>query len=271
MAAAEQQTQAPEPTAEELENPPSSTGGRWASVASSRSRGATRSARSSGRPATRTSPARMTGVRAGVGSKFWSQTWEHRRAEVLRPHDLAGARAEREADDRPRRRRSLAGDDGRLLRERGGGADVRGRAEGDPRQSARRLQLAGLVQPRLRGEAAGLGVLHPLDRGLDGVDPRLDPPRGGHLPRGLRVGRQPLAPPLVEGAALERRLRQRASRSASCAAPTRPRARSSRAARRGAPRRWSCSTSTIPTSRSSSGARRARSGRRASSRAPATT
>ena len=66
-----------------------------------------------------------------------------------------------------------------------------------------------------------LGVLHPLDRGLDGVDPRLDPPRGDHLPRRLGLGRQPLAAALVEGAALEGRLRVRAG-VASCAAPTRP-------------------------------------------------
>ena len=33
-----------------------------------------------------------------------------------------------------------------------------------------------------------LGVLHPLDRRLDGVDPRLDPARGSHLPRRLGLG-----------------------------------------------------------------------------------
>ncbi len=52
-----------------------------------------------------------------------------------------------------------------------------------------------------------LGVLHPLDRGLDGVDPRLDPPRGDHLPRRLGLRSQPVEAPLVEGAALEGRLR----------------------------------------------------------------
>ena len=113
-------------------------------------------------------------------------------------------------------------------------------------------------------------LLHPLDRRLDGVDPRLDPPRGHHLPRRLGLGRQPLAPALLEGAALEGRLRLRPGL-ASCAAPTRPPARSSRAARRGARRRWSCSTSTTRTSRSSSGARPRRSARRASSSRPATT
>ena len=137
---------------------------------------------------------------------------EHRRAEVLpRPHGLPGARDERQADDRPRRRHDRRlGPRRRLLRRRRGGRHVRGRAEGDPRQPVRLLQLPGLVQRRLRGEAAVLGLLHPLGRRLDGVDPRLDPPRGRHLPRRLRLRRQPLAPALLEGAALEGRLRLRA-------------------------------------------------------------
>ncbi len=98
----------------------------------------------------------------------------------------------------------------RLLRRRRRGRHVRGRAQGDPRQPVRVVQLAGLVQRRLRGDAAVLRVLHPLDRRLDGVDPRLDPPRGRHLPRWLGLGRQPLAPALVEGAAVEGRPRLRA-------------------------------------------------------------
>ena len=101
------------------------------------------------------------------------------------------------------------GRDGGYFALRGRGADVRGRAEGDPRQPARGVQLAGLVQRRLRGEAAVLRVLHPLDRRLDGLDPRLDPARGHHLPRRLRLGRQPLEAPLLEGAAVEGRLRLR--------------------------------------------------------------
>ena len=55
-----------------------------------------------------------------------------------------------------------------------------------------------------------LRLLHPLDRRLDGLDPRLDPARGRHLPRRLRLRRQPVDPPLLEGAALEGRLRLRA-------------------------------------------------------------
>ena len=218
-----------------------------------------------GRPGVRSEGRRVPALLVADGD-------EHRGAEVLpRPHDLARARALGEADDRPRRRHDRRlGPPGRLLRDRRGGRDVRGRAEGDPRQPDRVVQLAGLVQRRLRGEAAVLRLLHPLDRGLDGLDPRLDPPRGRHLPRRLGLGPQPLAPALLAGAALEGRLCVRA-RSRSCAAPTRRPARSSRAARRAARRRWSCSTSTTPMSTSSSGARRRRSARRACSSRRATT
>ena len=48
-----------------------------------------------------------------------------------------------------------------------------------------------------------LGLLHPLGRGLDGVDSRLDSPRRRHLPRRLGLGRQPRAPALLEGAAVQ--------------------------------------------------------------------
>ena len=136
-------------------------------------------------------------------------------------HELARARDERQADDRPRRRHDRRlGPQGRLLRDRRGGRDVRGRAEGDPRQPARRLQLAGLVQRRLRGEAAVLRVLHPLDRRLDGLDPRLDPPRGRHLPRRLGLGHQPLAS-CAPRRSSSRRAATPPARSRSCAAPTR--------------------------------------------------
>ena len=159
---------------------------------------------------------------------------------------------------------------GRLLRGRRRGRRVPGRAEGDPRQPARVLQLTGLVQRRLRGEAAVLGVLHPLDRRLDGVDPRLDPPRGHHLPRRLRAPAS-TSPACARRRSSSRRAATPRARSASCAAPTPRPARSSRAARRDARRRWSSSTSTTRTSRSSSGARRRRRRRRASSPQPGTT
>ena len=137
---------------------------------------------------------------------------QHRRPEVLpRTHVLPRARALGQADDRPHRRHDRRlGPRGRLLRHGRRGRDLRGRAEGDPGQPVRVLQLARVVQRRIRGQASVLGVLHPLDRGLDGVDPRLDPPRGRHLPRWLGLRRQPLAPALLEGAALEGRLRVRA-------------------------------------------------------------
>ena len=124
-----------------------------------------------GRPGIRSEGRRVPALLVADGD-------EHRRAEVLpRPHELAGARALGQADDRPHRRHDRRlGPPGRLLRDRRGGRDVRGRAEGDPRQPDRVVQLAGLVQRRLRGEAAVLGVLHPLDRRLDGLDPRLDSP-----------------------------------------------------------------------------------------------
>ena len=142
--------------------------------------------------------------------KFWSQTATNIVAQKYFRGRMGSPDRERSVkqmigrvvdDDRH------VGPRGRLLRERRGGADVRGRAEVHPPAPARRLQLAGLVQRRLRGEAAVLGVLHPLDRRLDGVDPRLDPPRGRHLPRRLGLRRQPLEAALLEGAALEGRLR----------------------------------------------------------------
>ncbi len=56
---------------------------------------------------------------------------------------------------------------------------------------------------------AVLCLLHPLDRRLDGLDPRLDPARGHHLPRRLGLRAQPLPAALLEGAAVEGRLRIR--------------------------------------------------------------
>ena len=79
-----------------------------------------------------------------------------------------------------------------------------------PGQPAGGVQLAGLVQRRLRGEPAVLGVLHPLRRRHDGVDPRLEHQGGHDLPRRLRLGHQPLEDPLLQGAALEGRPRLRA-------------------------------------------------------------
>ena len=161
-------------------------------------RASTRSTRSSGSSATRTSRARTaprSSRRTSSSQVLVADRDEHRRAEVLpRPHGVPRARALRQADDRSRRRHDRRlGPRGRLLRDGRGGGYLRGRAEGDPRQAVRLVQLAGLVQRRLRGEPAVQCMLHPLDRRLDGVDPRLDPPRGHHLPRRLGLRPQPLA------------------------------------------------------------------------------
>ena len=205
--------------------------------------------------------------------KFWSQTATNIVAQkYFRGQDgLPGARDERQADDRPGRRHDRRlGSRGRLLRRRRGGRHVRGRAEGDPRQPVRLLQLPRLVQRRLRGEAAVLGLLHPLDRRLDGVDPRLDPPRGDHLPRRLGLRRQPLAPPLLQGAALEGRLRLRAGL---VHARRRRLGRHDQVGRQDAARGEDGRPRRRPPGRraTSSGARRTRRRRRACSSRPATT
>ena len=75
----------------------------------------------------------------------------------------AGARELGQADDRPRRRddRRL-GPRRRLLRHRRGRRRLRGRAHPHPAAPEGRLQQPGLVQRRLRGAPAVLGLLHPL-------------------------------------------------------------------------------------------------------------
>ena len=89
----------------------------------------------------------------------------------------------------------------RLLRERRGRDRLQPRAHLHPAAPDGRLQLAGLVQRRLRGDAAVQRLLHPLRRGHDGVDPRLEHQGGHHLPRRLRLGHQPLEHPRLDGAA----------------------------------------------------------------------
>ena len=97
---------------------------------------------------------------------------------------------------------------------------VRSRAEGDPRQSVRPRSTALVwFNVRLRGRAAVLGPASSSQSTTNGLDSQLDPARGRHLPRRLRLGRQPVAPALVEGAAVEGRRRLRGL-FRSCAAPT---------------------------------------------------
>ena len=117
---------------------------------------------------------------------------------------------------------------GRLLRRRRRGRGVQRRAEATssspsgPRSTAR----CGSTSASGRA-AAGQRVLHPLRRRHDGLDPQLVPGGGRHLQGRLRRGRQPVEDPLQRRAAQRRRHGDRA-RSASCAAPTRRPARSSR-------------------------------------------
>ena len=115
---------------------------------------------------------------------------QHRRPEVLpRPAGLARPRALGQADDRPRRRHDRRlGPRPRLLRHGRGRRHLRGRAHLHPAAPDRGLQQPGLVQRRLRGEPAVLRLLHPLRRGHDGVDPRLEHQGGQDLPR--RLGRR---------------------------------------------------------------------------------
>ena len=127
---------------------------------------------------------------------------------------------------------------------------LRARADLAAGQPVLLLQLPGVVQRRHPVAAAGLGLLHPLGRRLDGLDPQLVQGGGLHLQGRLRCRPQPLPHPLLQGAPLLRRYGV-AVPSPSCAAPTRPRAPSSRAAPRVVRPRWSSSTSTTRTSRSS--------------------
>ncbi len=78
---------------------------------------------------------------------------------------------------------------------------LRGRADPHPAAPDGGVQLAGLVQRRLRGEPAVQRLLHPLRRGHDGVDPRLEHQGGDDLPRRLRLGHQPVEHPRLDGAA----------------------------------------------------------------------
>ena len=128
-----------------------------------------------------------------------------------------------------------------LLRERRRGRHVPRGAEGDPRQPVRVVQLPGLVQRRLRGDAAVLGRFTPsiddsMESILDWIRREGIIFRGGSG-SGLNLSRLRCPRSSCSRAATPR------GRCRSCAAPTRPQGRSSRAARHDGPRRWSCSTS----------------------------
>ena len=124
--------------------------------------------------------------------KFWSQTATNIVAQKYFRGRMGSPERERSVKQMIGRvvdTVGTLGPRGRLLRERRGGADLRGRAEGDPRQPARGLQLAGLVQRRVRGEAAVLGMpavpRARLDARGNGADRRARRRRPGRA-RGLR-------------------------------------------------------------------------------------
>ncbi len=94
-----------------------------------------------------------------------------------------------------------AGEELRLLRHPGRRRGVRARAHLDAAAPVLQLQLAGLVQRRDRVAAAGVGLLHPRRRRLDGLDPELVQGRGPDLQGRLRCRPEPVPDPLVQGAA----------------------------------------------------------------------
>ena len=103
---------------------------------------------------------------------------------------------------RPHRRHDhTVGRRGRLLRRPGRSRRVHRRTEVHPHHPAGGVQQPGVVQHRCRRRAStGLGVLHPVGRRRDELDPQLVPGGGDHLQGRLRRGGQPVADPFVEGA-----------------------------------------------------------------------
>jgi hypothetical protein len=94
-----------------------------------------------------------------------------------------------------------------VLRERRRPAGVQRRAEAPPRLPEGGVQQPGLVQLRLREGAAVLGLLHQLGRGHDGLDPRRWRGPRACSSSSARAPAEPVADPLVEGAARRRRHR----------------------------------------------------------------
>ena len=155
---------------------------------------------------------------ARIGSVFEQKDVEFPRSWSQNATNIVAQKYFRGQLDSPTRERSVkqmvsrvVGDDrrlgppARLLRVRRGRRRVRGRADLRPAAPARGVQLAGLVQRRVRGEPAVQRLLHPLRRRHDGVDPRLEHQGGQDLPRWFRLRDQPLQHPRVDGAAVQGR------------------------------------------------------------------
>ena len=120
----------------------------------------------------------------------------HRRARVV----AAPAHRPRRAQVPRRRARSTA-----TSRSARGRRDLRARADLDAAAPGVQLQLPGLVQRRHDLAAAGQRLLHPGRRRHDGLDPELVPRRGPDLQGRLGRRAEPVAHPLVQGAAVLRR------------------------------------------------------------------
>ena len=148
-------------------------------------------------------PDLLRAARRRVSRELVAERDQHRRSEVLPgPARFADAGALGQADDRPRRRHDRRlGRRTRLLRLRRGRRDLRARADAHPAAPDGGVQLAGVVQRRVRGEPAMLGLLHPVGGGRHGVDPRLEYQGGQHLPRRFGVGDQPVEDPRLQRAA----------------------------------------------------------------------
>ena len=97
----------------------------------------------------------------------------------------------------------------RLLRQRGRRGRLRARANARFAAPGVQLQLTGVVQRRHQRAAAGQCLLHPGGRRHDGFDPQLVQGRGSDLQGRFRCRRQPVAHPLVQGTAVQRRDRIR--------------------------------------------------------------
>ena len=131
----------------------------------------------------REGPGRLRAARRRDAPLLVAAGHQHRRLEVLPRADwLARAGAQRQAAHRPGRRHDhRMGAQPAVFRERGRPVGVLGRPEAPARVSEGGVQLAGLVQRRVREAPAVLGLLHQLRAGHDGVDPDAGAHRGDAL------------------------------------------------------------------------------------------
>ena len=217
----------------------------------SRSPAFTRSTRSSGTSATRRSATATASPSSRKASEF-PKSWSQNSTNIVAQKYFRGQldsptpRALGQADGGARR-----GDDLRLRHvERGYFASVE---DGDAFEAQLTYillnQLAAFNSPvwfnvGFEEQPAVLGLLHPLGRGRDGLDPRA----GTRARAGSSAAARARASTSRRSAAGSSSCPRAAPRRApcpSCAAPTPGPARSSPEARPAARRRWSCSTWTI--------------------------